>query len=50
MISSILIGPIAGTLTGTSTWSQSGPESNGNEEILNTSQNSRIGSSQPDVV
>ena len=39
-----------GTLPGTTTWSQCGPGSNGNEEVLHTSQISRTETSPSDLV
>ena len=38
------------TLTGTTTPSQSGPESNGNEGVLHTPQSSRDRASPPDAI
>ena len=39
-----------GTLTGTTTLSQSGPGSNGNEGVLHSPQSTRTGASAQDVV
>ena len=46
----IYIRPIDGTLTGTTIPGQSGPESNGNEDVLNTPQIYRKGTSLANAV
>ena len=44
------IWPLDGTQTGTVTLDQSGPEINDNEEVLHTTQSSRIGASPQDEI
>ena len=50
MIKQFHLWPIGGTLTVTTTLSQSGPESNGSEQVVHIPQSSRCGASSSGTV